>query len=104
MNKMLFVLMMSLGLTLVSGHALARKSADDGVAGNVHQCRGCDDPAGHVRQGRGQDHAEGHVSGRDRTRVNDIGARGRGADDPAGDVRQGRGQDHADGHVSGRDR
>lgn len=92
MNKVLLILMVSFGLTLVSGQASARKGADDGVAGNVRQCRGCDDPAGHVRQGRGQDDPAGHIR------------QGRGRDDAPGDVRQGRGQDHADGHISGRDR
>lgn len=103
MNKTMLVLLMSLGLTLVSNQAAARRGADDGVAGNVRQCRGCDDPAGHIRQGRGADDPAGHVSGRDRVRLDERG-RGRGTDDPAGHVRQGRGQDHADGHVSGRDR
>ena len=76
MNKILLASMIALGATLISSPAMARRGADDNVPGNVHQCRGCDDPAGHVRGGRG-------------------------ADDPVGHVR---GADHADGHVSGRDR
>jgi hypothetical protein len=51
MNKVLLVVMMTLGVVIVSTPAMAR--------------RGADDPAGHVR---GADHADGHVSGRDRVR------------------------------------
>jgi hypothetical protein len=95
MNKILLGLMLALGVAIVSTPAMARRGADDNVPGNVHQCRGCDDPPGHVRgggRGRGADDPAGHVRG---------GGRGRGADDPAGHVR---GADHADGHISGRDR
>jgi hypothetical protein len=96
MNKLLLTLMLALSVVIVSTPAMARRGADDNVPGNVHQCRGCDDPAGHVR---GADHADGHVSGRDRVR--DPAAsnrRGRGADDGPGHIRGGHGADDGPNH------
>jgi hypothetical protein len=77
MNKTLLATMLALGITVVSTSAMAFGSTDDNVPGNIHQCRGCDDPVGHIRQGRGADdvggvrgfHADGHISGRDRVRI-----------------------------------
>ena len=82
MNKLIYSLLVAVGIAMVTTPALARHGADDGpghirqsrgaddVAGHrsassssandVRQCRGCDDPAGHVRQGRGRDDAPGH--------------------------------------------
>jgi hypothetical protein len=92
-NKILLASMLALGITLVSSPAMARRGADDNVPGNVHQCRGCDDPPGHVRGGgRGADdpvgheaneHANGHEMNEHENEVgHDRGrGRGRGADD-----------------------
>jgi hypothetical protein len=94
MNKLLLALMLALGIAVVSNPAMARRGADDSVAGNVHQCRGCDDPVDHVRGGHGADDPAGHVRGR---------GRGRGGDDPADHDHGGHGADDPAGHVSGAD-
>jgi hypothetical protein len=97
MNKTLLATMLALGITVVSTTAMAfdlagatarqGRGADDNVPGNIHQCRGCDDPVGHIRQGRGADdvggmrgvHADGHISGRDRVRpIGSSSGHGRG--------------------------
>jgi hypothetical protein len=92
MNKILLASMLALGITLVSNPAMARRGADDNVPGNVHQCRGCDDPPGHIRGGHGADDPAGHMR------------QGRGADDPVGHVRGGHGADDPAGDDRGRGR
>lgn len=90
MNKILLASMLTLGITLLSNPAMARRGADDNVPGNVHQCRGCDDPAGHeaAEHANGHEmneHANGHeanehANGNDADHDRGRG-RGRGADD-----------------------
>jgi hypothetical protein len=89
-NKILLASMLTLGIALVSSPAMARRGADDNVPGNVHQCRGCDDPPGHeanehavghevnehANGHEANEHANGHDVDNDRGR-----GRGRGADD-----------------------
>ena len=60
MNKLIYSMLIAVGITLVINPALARQGADDGVS-HVRQSRGADNPAGHIRQSRGADDAPGHV-------------------------------------------